>query len=125
MIDAFNARLKARKLLRLLDDERAALLSGRLAALPALSAARDQLFQSLGQSGRANAKALAEYGQAIRNRAERNRRLLGAALEGMRSSSGLISQASGANLYGKRQTCARGYGPGRGRAPHLKHAANC
>lgn len=95
MIDAFNARLKARKLLRLLDDERGLLLSGQLAALPALSAARDQLFQSLGQSGRANAKALAEYGQAIRSRAERNRGLLGAALEGMRSSSGLASQASG------------------------------
>ncbi|MEX0969301.1 MAG: hypothetical protein WD046_02515 [Paracoccaceae bacterium] len=94
MIDAFSARLKARKLLRLLDDERVLLLSGQLTALPALSAERDQLFHALGQTSRANTKALAEYGSAIRNRAERNHRLLGAALDGMRSSASLLNQNS-------------------------------
>jgi len=94
MIDGLNAKLRARKLLRLLDDERALLLSGNLAALPALCAARDHLFQSLGNGGRAGDRALAEFGAQIKARAERNRRLLKAALEGMRQALDQLSHAS-------------------------------
>ena len=84
MIDALSAKLRARKLLRLLDDERALLLAGRLNELPELCAARDLLFQHLGHGGRAGDRALAEFGGQIKARAERNRRLLQSALDGIR-----------------------------------------
>lgn len=103
MIDALNARLRARKLLRLLDDERILLLTGRLDELPALCAARDQLFQMLGNGGRAADKAMAEFGAEIRARATRNCRLLKAALDGMRAAQSQLThaalQASGMQTY--------------------------
>lgn len=94
MIDGLNAKLRARKLLRLLDDERALLLAGRLSDLPALCTARDQLFQLIGKSGVAGERALAEYGPQIKARAERNRRLLKAALDGMRMAQTQLSRAA-------------------------------
>lgn len=93
MIDALNAKLRIRKLLRLLDDERALLLAGRLDELPPLSAARDQIFQALGKGGRAADRAMAEAAPDIRSRAERNRRLLKAALEGMQAARLQLAQS--------------------------------
>jgi flagellar biosynthesis/type III secretory pathway chaperone len=74
---------------RLLKDERKALLSGDLAALPALIADKERLLDALADVPLPNAPAL----ERLRNAAKGNQRLLDAALKGVRTARARLETA--------------------------------
>lgn len=90
MIEAFTARRRARKLLALMNQERALLLAGRLGDLAQLCAQRDLAFQSLAGSD----SIMAEIAPQLRALAQRNCRLLRAAIDGLHAGQKLVDHAN-------------------------------
>lgn len=81
------------RVLRLLDDERRALLEGPIAALPGIVEKREALLAELLASGRPPPEGFLETLQA---RAERNGRLLLAALAGVKAARSQVEAAAAA-----------------------------
>lgn len=93
MIPSLIAGSRYERILRLLDQERRLLLEGPLADLPKLGARREALLTEI----------LAEPGDlpegfvaALKARAERNRRLILASLEGVKSAEAQIARIDSA-----------------------------
>jgi|GEM_PF-3830758 len=93
MIAAFRVKQTARTALRLLAQERAALISGRLGALPAISEKLERCAEALEAVQDGGDQELLRLAEQIRNSAAHNQTLADAARRGVKSAARLHAEA--------------------------------
>ncbi len=111
-------RLRARRILALLDDERTLILRGDLRGLASLAPRSRAAVEDFAAAGAPDAEEAEVELVAIRTAADRNRRLLAALMEGTRAASRDLArmQAARSQLGYDRGGAPVAYGPsGRGR----------
>ncbi|MEM9010068.1 MAG: hypothetical protein AAGE18_02495 [Pseudomonadota bacterium] len=94
MFDAFQWKRRARRVIDLLEKERAALLSGRLDMLQEHVDRRERLVQELTAEAPAESPEVRAALAEIQEAAGRNQRLLDAYLEGLRAAQARLKQIS-------------------------------
>lgn len=93
MITSLLAGARLERVLRLLDQERKVLLEGPLGDLPAIGEKREALLAELLAEG---TELPAAFLAALKSRAERNRRLILASLDGVRAAEARIARIDAA-----------------------------
>ncbi len=89
MISQFLTASRCARILRLLDQERSLILSGPLSGLQALVERRERALAEIMATGR---EMPADFVAALKQRAERNSRLLLASLAGVRAASAEVEK---------------------------------